>query len=387
MKIKNFDELKEISKEIKNLRVKHDYKRALVLVDSISNIDEYNSLLNQKIAILTDLEEFEKAKEVYENIKNKDEYSIKAYESLEKKISIKVKDYKENKLYIKALNLLDKISSSNPILITQKLTILIEMKDIKKVFEFYYSLEHPNTIIQKKFLLYKCDLTNKIEELFEKESYKEAIKILKLMDSEKDYLVAAKLMYAYSCISDFEGAITTYYNIPGSNEFLQKKFRNLKIDLLKEVTNLTEEGKTVEALYLISLLHDCDITDALEAKRFIILKETNDIQGALSSFERINNPKSKVIELYNELLEYNNLLIKNYYEDEILKLESILYAVIQRNNLAGLSLFDRVENIKNNKIYDRKSIRYLNALFDYFKIEIETEKEGCDYNDRSRNIR
>lgn len=381
MEIKNINELKSISRKIRNLRINKKYNEAISVLNDISNIDGYLSLLNQKISILADLEEFSEGYLTYQKIKEKDEYTLKSFNSLERKLSKKVKDLMQNGNDEEALKLLDEIELTNPILINQKFLLLIKRGNINQTFEFYYSLESMDVTISKKFLLYKGDLIARIENLFEKNEYEEAILLLKEMCPEKDYIIGAKLIFAYNATRNFRGALEFYYSIKNPQEYLKKRFIFLLIELSKEANLLYINERYEEVVDLIKQVRKEDIDDVLEGIRFKTYLKLNDWENAKISFKNINNPKKEILNKFPA-----NILIENIYAEEIFDLKKNVYVIMQRNNKIGSNLFDKVDYLKKQSIMDENSLRYIKALFSYFNISKEKDFKDCGYSDRNRNF-
>lgn len=76
----------EISCKVKELYLNKKYKEALALLSFETN---NTVLLNQKLSIYITLEEFAKAKETYNNIKQPDHCTFKYYKILKTEISKK----------------------------------------------------------------------------------------------------------------------------------------------------------------------------------------------------------------------------------------------------------------------------------------------------------
>ncbi len=264
--------IKEIPKEAMILCQKEDFGEALSLISLLDPNDSIKLIMQMLIYSLK--KEFEKALDIYIFLDKNDEYVKKVYHTLEFKLSCEVKDLTDKKLYNEALELLNLLDTQNTVLLNQKMSVYISLKEYKKAKEVYDNILNANNktieyygVLQNELMTVIDSLVNEgnvggtleYAELLEESTYKKQIMSLftskKLEDNEASFYLT-KLYNDTLIIEEIDSSnLEDYKKEIFKMAYCEKYNLNYNINALKKLKSVYEENKKVLKIINKLLVH------------------------------------------------------------------------------------------------------------------------------------
>ncbi len=329
---------REISKKVKELYENQKYDEALALLDFET---DNTVLLNQKMKIYILKDDLINAIEIYKTIINKNDYTFRIYQTLEYKVSDKVKKIKDDNPQ-EALFLLSHFPN-NLILLSQKMNIYVRIKNFGEAIKIYNILKQNNIGI-KNIEWFEIELSKEISSLRKQDRGLEALNLLDQINcSSNEVLNNQKFRLLYEN-ERFEEAYSLAQNLDKENPLFKINYANFVILLNEKVELHLLKGEVEEAILLNSLISES------------ILYEENNNDLVKNLFDKLYDGTLTIEEIDSSNLED--------YKKETLKV-----AYYKKYNLNYDS--NKLKKLKKKYIDNEIVMSIINKLLDYLKRNIK----------------